>query len=45
MQLNVQNNPEHFLPAETSSHKPPNSISKGVEGVALTMDEDGPGVW
>ena len=30
MQLNVQNNHEHFLPAETSSHKPPNSISKGV---------------
>ena len=43
MQLNVQNNPEHFLPSETSSHKPPSSISKGVERVALTMDEDGPG--
>ena len=43
MQLNVQNNPEHFLPAETSNHKPPNSISKGVEGVALTIDEDGLG--
>ena len=31
MQLNVQNNPEYFLPAETSNHKPLNSISKGVE--------------
>ena len=28
MQLNVQDNPEYFLPAETSSHKPPSSSAK-----------------
>ena len=43
MQLNVQDNPEHFLPSERSSHKPPNSISKGVEGVSVAAKEVAPG--
>lgn len=42
MQLNVQENPEYFLPSENSSHKPPNSTSKGVEGVSFPTNEDGP---
>ena len=43
MQLSVQDNPEYFLPAEKSSHKPPNSISKGVEAVSVNTDEVVPG--
>ena len=43
VQLEAEENPEHFVPASKSSHKPPKDAKKGVEGQFLDETSKGKG--
>ena len=43
MQLEVNENPEYFIPSAKSSHKPPKNAKKGVEATAVNQNESAGG--